>query len=151
MDHLTFLSTKTFEHAFSCAFRQHKATHSHCSKQHGYALSVKFVFEAKFLDKNNWVVDFGDMKDLKKELEDLFDHKTVIAEDDPHLDWFKEAEKREILDLVILPNVGCEKFAEKMFEVTEAWMQRKNLLNRCNLVQVEVFEHGANSAIFRRS
>ena len=60
-----FQSTKVLELG-SCAFRQPRASHSHCRFVHGYKLSAKFWFEAKELDENNWVVDFGGLKDFKK-------------------------------------------------------------------------------------
>ena len=63
-----FNSTKVIELG-SCAFRQPKAE-SHCRFVHGYRLIGKFWFGANKLDKNNWVVDFGDLKGLKKLLED---------------------------------------------------------------------------------
>lgn len=144
-----YLSTKTYGHevGMSSCFRQHRAE-SHCRLLHGYAMSFAFVFAAQVLDERNWVVDFGGLKGLKGILEDAFDHKTVIAEDDPQLEWFKEAERRGILQLVVLPSVGCEKFAEFVFEVTEQWLKDAGFSPRCHLVSVEVKEHGANGAIF---
>jgi 6-pyruvoyltetrahydropterin/6-carboxytetrahydropterin synthase len=132
---------------FSCAFRQWKA-HSHCRFNHGYALTFKFIFESKDLDATNWVVDFGSLKSLKGTLEDTFDHKTVIAEDDPHIEYFREGHKLGVLDLVILPAGGCEKFAEFVYEVTEIWLKDNGYAPRVNLVSVEVSEHGANSALY---
>ena len=94
------------------------------------------------------VVDFGSFKSLKDTFENTFDHKTLVAEDDPELDWFKEAHQRKVLDLVIVPAVGCEKFAEMIYEVTECWLMDNGYSPRCRLVSVEVREHGANSAVF---
>jgi 6-pyruvoyltetrahydropterin/6-carboxytetrahydropterin synthase len=77
-------STKTYgaEVGLSSCFRQHKAQ-SHCRLLHGYAMSFSFKFGALVLDERNWVVDFGGLKGLKAILEETFDHKTIIAEDDP--------------------------------------------------------------------
>ena len=147
---MSYQSTKTFGHelGLSCAFRQWRAD-SHCRFVHGYALAFKFTFETNELDVRNWVVDFGGLKDLKGILQDNFDHKVLVAEDDPHLDWFKEGEKRGILELVVLPNAGCEKFAEYVYRVTEQWLFDAGFAPRCRLVSVEVSEHGANSAIYK--
>ena len=117
---------------------------------HGYALSFKFIFETDELDKRNWVVDFGSLKGLKAILEDTFDHKTVIAEDDPHLEYFKQGHDLGVLELVVVPAGGCEKFAEMTYEVTEQWLTDNGYSPRCRLVSVEVSEHGANSAIYTR-
>ena len=144
---MKYQSTKRFDTGFSCAFRQWVAD-SHCRFLHGYALSFKFVFETNELDKRNWVVDFGSLKGLKAILEDTFDHKTVIAEDDPNIEYFQQGHKLGVLDLVIVPAGGCEKFAEMTYEVTEQWLKDNGYSPRCRLISVEVSEHGANSAIY---
>jgi len=148
---MTWRSTKTYDHnlGLSCAFRQWRAE-SHCKYLHGYAMAVSFVFETDELDVRNWAVDFGSLKSLKGRLEDLLDHKTLVAEDDPNLWWFQEAERRGILKLRVLPSVGCERLAEYIFEVTEIWLTDNGYAPRVRLVSVEVREHGANSAVFLR-
>ena len=144
-----YMSTKTYGHnlGLSCAFRQWRAE-SHCRYLHGYALQVEIIFESKTLDFRNWVVDFGSMKELRKSIENTFDHKTVIAEDDPMLDWFKNAHLNSILDLVILPGVGCEKFAEHIFYLAKEWLDKNRKNPDTTVVSVEVREHGANSGIY---
>lgn len=146
---MTFRSTKTFGHnlGLSAAFRQWKAE-SHCRLIHGYALEIHIEFEAEELDVRNWAVDFGSLKGLKALLENTFDHKTLVAEDDPELAWFEEADKRGILDLVIVPATGCERFAEMIFQATEIWLKDAGYAPRCKVALVEVREHGANSAIY---
>lgn len=146
---MAFQSTKTYGNhvGISAAFRQWKA-HSHCRFIHGYALGFKFIFEADELDQQNWVVDFGGLKPLKQMLEDTFDHKVVVSEDDPHLDYFKQGEALGVMEVVVVPAGGCEKFAELVYECTEQWLKDAGFAPRCRLVSVEVFEHGANSAIY---
>ena len=67
MRNFKYYSTKTYGHeeGLSCMFRQPLATHSHCSLLHGYALSFSFKFGCDGLDDKNWVVDFGNLKELK--------------------------------------------------------------------------------------
>lgn len=143
-----YQSGKTYGHevGFSCAFRQWRAK-SHCNKIHGYALAFKFIFESDKLDENGWVVDFGALKSLKTWLESKFDHKTVVAEDDPQLEYFKDGEERGIFDLVILPAVGCERYAEYVYNNAATWLLNNNYAN-VRLVSVVVAEHGANHATF---
>lgn len=147
----SFRSTKTFGHelGMSAAFRQWRAD-SHCKFIHGYALSIGFIFESDDLDVRNWVVDFGSMKSLKQMLQDTFDHKLLVAEDDPQIEWYREAERLGIADVVVLPALGCERFAQMVFECAEVWLADNGYMPRCRLVQVEVREHGANSAIFKK-
>jgi 6-pyruvoyltetrahydropterin/6-carboxytetrahydropterin synthase len=142
-------STKYYGHevGFSCAFRQPRA-HSHCRFVHGYSLAFKFVFSADSLDERGWVVDFGSLKSLKGWLESTFDHKTIIAEDDPHLEYFKKGHELGVLDLIVLPAAGCERFAEYVFGAAEVWLQDNGYAPRVTLDSVTVMEHGANSAIY---
>lgn len=144
---MNYLSTKTFTHdlGLSCCFRQWKAS-SHCHYLHGYSLEVAMVFSAESLDHRNWVMDFGGCKDIKQFLVKHFDHKTVIAVDDPHRSTFEQLRQLGIIDLVILEAVGCEKFAEFIAEWTQHYLDELTG-GRVRLVSVEVKEHGANSAI----
>ena len=77
-----YQSTKVIELG-SCAFRQWRASHSHCKFLHGYQLKTKLWFGASSLDDRNWCVDFGGLKELKSKLQHVFDHTTTVAADDP--------------------------------------------------------------------
>ena len=145
---MSFISTKTYNHniGLSCAFRQWRAKHSHCKYMHGYALSVRINFKGMLNDRN-WVYDFGDLKFVKQFLQDTFDHKTVVAEDDPELETFKELDEKGLIQLVVIPHVGCEKFAEYICkEIAPQIVVNSN--ERVKLMSVEVREHSGNSAIY---
>lgn len=144
-----FYSTKTYTMGFSCAFRQWKAE-SHCRLVHGYGLQFKFMFSAEQLDETGWCVDFGSLKSLKGILEDTFDHTTLIAKDDPQRDYFEEGHKRGVLDLRILPRVGCEAFAYYVSEITDGWLKDNGYKPRVHIYMVEARENDANSAIYAR-
>ena len=145
---MPYFSTKTYGHdiGLSTAFRQHRAA-SHCNKLHGYALSVRLVFEANALDANNWVMDFGALKPIKLWLEAMFNHKTLVARDDPEMKLFHELFQYGVIDLVVVEATGCEAFAKIIYD----WVQHYTLTNygwRVTLESVTVAEHGANSAIY---
>lgn len=144
-------STKSYGHdiGLSACFRQWRAE-SHCKFLHGYALAISFKFEADELDARNWVVDFGGLKPLKSILEDSFDHKMLVAEDDPMLEYLVALGKLGLAQVVVVPATGCERFAQMIYEVTEQWLVDAGFAPRCRLVSVEVREHGANSAIYSR-
>jgi 6-pyruvoyltetrahydropterin/6-carboxytetrahydropterin synthase len=146
-----FRSTKTFGHeiGLSCAFRQWKAE-SHCRYLHGYALAIRLEFEAEELDIRNWVVDFGSLKSLKGMLEDTFDHKLLVASDDPWLYKLRELGSYGLAEVVEVPATGCERFAEMIFECVEVWLKDNGYAPRCRIAKVEVSEHGANSAIYTK-
>lgn len=151
---LTFQSTKTYTHAqgLSCAFRQWRAN-SHCRFLHGYALEVKLTFETNSLDINNWVVDFGGLKFVKGWLEGMFDHKTLVALDDPARELFRELHERRIIDMQVVRGTGCEMFAAMIFEYVDEFTHGYNSEHQTSarLIQVEVREHAGNSAIAKRT
>ena len=146
-----YRSTKTFGHeiGLSACFRQWKAE-SHCKLLHGYALAIRLEFEAEELDVRNWVVDFGSLKSLKQWFQDTFDHKLLVAEDDPKLAQLLALQKLGLADIVVVPACGCEKFAELIFQCVEVWLSDNGYAPRCKIARVEVSEHGANSAIYTK-
>lgn len=174
-----FQSTKTYgtDRGLSCCFRQWKANHSHCSTLHGYSLGFKFVFESETLDEKNWCFDFGGMKPIKNYLDHMFDHTVLVAEDDPALTTYKllalestmqqyrqvprdfsntPFQEGRLLDLRVVPGVGCEMTAKMVYEETVRLLEemKTGKLGRyavnpdVRLVSVECFEHGSNSAIY---
>ena len=142
-----YQSTKIIELG-SCAFRQWRATHSHCRFLHGYQLKAKLWFGASSLDDKNWCVDFGGLKELKAKLQHVFDHTTTVAADDPELATFEELDKKGIIQLRVLEKgVGIERVAEVVYSIANNYI--KSLTSgRCWVDKVEVFEHEENSATF---
>ena len=145
-----FLCTKKYGHerGLSAAFRQWRAD-SHCRFMHGYSLEFEFVFAANELDENNWVVDFGGPKSLETWLRLNFDHKTLVAFDDPMFSVFEEINESEVIDMVTVEATGCEMFARMAMEYSSELIQ-KIYGNRCWVDSVTVREHGANSATCKR-
>lgn len=142
-----YISTKIITLG-STTFRQPLAT-SHCKFLHGYNLYAKFWFKAKFLDENNWVVDFGALKQLKKRFQKQFDHTTIISRNDPLLNEFLKLNKVGGIDLRIMnKGIGIEKFAEYCYEQSNNYV-KKITNERCWVLKVEVFEHEKNSAIYK--
>ena len=144
-----YRSTKSYGHdeGLSCAFRQWRAIHSHCRLVHGYALAFKFVFAAHELDEHNWCFDFGGLKPIKAWLHEMFDHKFLVAEDDPDIERFRQLDEHGLIALRVVPAVGCEAVAHMVFgHVAQFVAGTTN--GRVWLEQVEVSEHSGNSAIY---
>ena len=144
-----YISIKIFD-GYSTAFRQWRASHSHCKYIHGYALKFKVWFEGN-LDEKNWVCDFGCFKrnNINEELAKQFDHTTVVAADDPHIEIFKKMDKLGLIQLRIMKHVGCERFAEWVYNLINDSIQ-KETDGRINVLKVESFEGGTNnSAIYK--
>lgn len=142
-----FRSTKVIELG-SCCFRQPKAT-SHCRFLHGYRLMAKFWFGCSELNEQNWVMDFGGLKELKNLLQSQFDHTLVIANNDPLKDYFVELSEKEGCQLRIMDGVGIEKFAEWCYNTANNYIQKKTEY-RCWVTKVEVWEHENNSAVYEK-
>lgn len=142
---------KTYGHqeGWSCTFRQHLAE-SHCRFIHGYALAFELTFKCGNLDAHNWCLDFGALKPVKTWLQDTFDHKTLVAENDPHIGYMHEMTARGLVDIKVVPAVGCEKFAELVYNQVEEWLKTTPHHPRVWLVSVKVSEHGSNAAIYSR-
>jgi 6-pyruvoyltetrahydropterin/6-carboxytetrahydropterin synthase len=149
-----FQSTKLFD-GYSTCFRQWKAENTHCRFLHGYAVSFRVWFEGD-LDERNWVFDFGGMKRAKHKISGmapkdffthLLDHTTIIAEDDPYLEEFKQLDTDGVIQLRILPATGCEKFAEFLYTTINNFL-KKETDGRVRAVKVEVYEHERNSASY---
>ncbi|MEC7435972.1 MAG: 6-carboxytetrahydropterin synthase [Candidatus Thermoplasmatota archaeon] len=141
-----YFSSKKYGHerGLSAAFRQWRAE-SHCKYLHGYSLEFEFEFGADELDENNWVVDFGGLKELEIWLRSNFDHKTLVASDDPKFSEFELLNNNGIIDMVVVQSTGAEMFAKMAMEYSNEMIQEK-YGERCWVESVTVREHGANSA-----
>jgi 6-pyruvoyltetrahydropterin/6-carboxytetrahydropterin synthase len=151
---MKFTSSKLFD-GYSACFRQWRAEGTHCKYLHGYAVSFRVWFEGD-LDERNWVWDFGGMKRAKNKIDGkapkdyfdyLLDHTTIVAEDDPYLDKFRELADLGIIQLRVLDAVGCERFAEFLFNQINNFVKLETD-NRVRVTKVEVYEHAKNSASY---
>ncbi len=149
-----FQSTKLFD-GFSTVFRQWRAEGTHCRFLHGYGVSFRVWFEGE-RDERNWVWDFGGMKRAKGNIDGMnpkawmdymFDHTTIIADDDPALGGFKTMNDLGIIQLRIIPAVGAEQFAKYVFEKLNTFVQEETG-GRVSVVRVEFMEHAKNTAIY---
>lgn len=146
---MTYRSSKTFGHdlGLSACFRQWKAD-SHCRLLHGYALSIHLEFETEELDVRNWCVDFGSLKSFRRQIEDTFDHKLLVAENDPRKDDLLRLQEMGLASVVLVEATGCEAFAKLIFGCAELWLKDSGYAPRVRMHSVTVREHGANSATY---
>ena len=103
-------------------------------------------------------MDFGGLKGFKEWADFMFDHTLVVAEDDPQLEMFEKMaslglqDQGGVCDLRVVPAVGCEMFAklayDKMAELLISGKMNYPINPTVRIKSVEVFEHGANSAIY---
>ena len=151
---MKFQSTKLFD-GYSACFRQWRADGTHCKYLHGYAISFRVWFEGE-LDERNWVFDFGGMKRAKTKIHGmspkeyfsyLLDHTVIVTKDDPYLPLFKQMHESGIIQLRIMDAVGCEKFAEYLYNTINDFLKEETD-GRVRAAKVEVYEHERNSASY---
>jgi 6-pyruvoyltetrahydropterin/6-carboxytetrahydropterin synthase len=111
---------------------------------------MKFYFGTNDLDVRNWAADYGGLKELKKILEDQFDHTTLVSADDPELEFYKEMERRKLAKLTILPALGCEALSDMLYKyvngvyIPDYWGEGESQRLWC--YRVEVRETQSNMA-----
>ena len=149
-----FQSSKVFD-GFSTVFRQWKAKDTHCRFFHGYGISFKVYFEGQ-LDDRNWVWDFGGMKRAKTQIDGMspkawmdymFDHTTILAEDDPYIEVVKKLQDKGLIQLRVIPATGAEKFAEYVFNKINDFVHEETE-GRVRVTKVKFMEHGKNAAYY---
>jgi 6-pyruvoyltetrahydropterin/6-carboxytetrahydropterin synthase len=64
---------------------------------------MKFFFGTNDLDVRNWAADYGGLKELKKTLEDQFDHTLIVAADDPEMETYNLLVEKKMAKVVVLP------------------------------------------------
>ena len=124
----------------------------HCSYVHGYGRYVRLTFEASELDERGWVMDFGDLRDVKSWIESEWDHRTLIAADDPVIPELKALEKVGGINLNILPKgylPGIEESCRYLYDRLNPVIQRKTN-NRVEITRVEIWETEKNQAEYIR-
>ena len=124
----------------------------HCSYVHGYGRYVRLTFEASELDERGWVMDFGDLKDVKRWIEGEWDHKVLIALDDPLLLQLKELESHGGILLNVLPEgyyPGIEESCRYLYDMLNPKIKTKTN-NRVEITRVEIWETEKNQAEYVR-
>ena len=69
---------------------------------------------------------------------------------DPQMEDFKQLESKGLAKVVEMSGVGCEKFAEHVFNYVAPQISNETA-KRVKLASVEVFEHGSNSAVYHNT
>ena len=110
------------------------------------------TFEATELDERGWVMDFGDLRGVKNWIEDEWDHRTLIAADDPVIPELKILEEVGGINLNILPEgylPGIEESCRYLYDKLNPIIQRKTN-NRVEITRVEIWETEKNQAEYVR-
>ena len=143
---MIYQSTKYFKEIGPCAYRNHKSD-TDCYLLHGYCRSFRFVFGCNNLDRQGFVVDFGGLKDVKRQLQEWFDHTVILQSDDPLVPDFQRLTKDGHCKLQTFPLISSEGLAEWTGEYVDSVLQEK-YQGRCWIISSEHIEAEKNSAIY---
>ena len=109
------------------------------------------MFGAQTLTKEGFVVDYGDLHELKQHLDYMYDHTLVIDEEDPYMDTFKMLEKAGVCDIRTQPmGPGMEGTSHYLCEWADKWLREKTK-GRAWVISVEARENDKNSSIYVES
>ena len=142
---IKFFTRKSF-YDFPAAHRQWKHN-GHCRFVHGYCRTFHIDFASHQLDENGFVVDLSNLKDLHKYLGYMYDHTTLIREDDPELETFKQLDKNGILQLRIVESCSLEIIAKDIFEYADKLIKEKTN-KRAFVYRVTAQENEKNIGIY---
>ncbi len=116
-----------------------------CKNFHGHNYDVWVTVRSPVLNKNDMVMDFGDLKKHVNPLIDSFDHCLLINECDEEDTKVFEDRGMKILSFEYDPT--AEKIAEEIYKALKILFTK--LYNDIEVDQVEVFENVKSSAIYR--
>jgi 6-pyruvoyltetrahydropterin/6-carboxytetrahydropterin synthase len=146
---IQYNSTKKFG-PISVGHRQWR-DNGHCRWAHGYGRYVQFTFACDKLDERQWVMDFGGLKDIKAWLESQWDHRMLLASDDPLLEDFQNLDiyggmSVNVMDVTKGWGPGIEGSCKFIYDNINPVILEKTK-NRVWIAKIEVWEHENNSAV----
>lgn len=110
---------------------------SKCSNLHGHNWNVRIRLEGETNDCG-MLIDFVKVKSL---ILDRYDHKTVLCQNDPFIDFLKRAG----VDVVVMPkNPTAENLCEEISEYINSFL--KTLPNSVRVSEITVEETANNYA-----
>jgi len=117
-----------------------------CKNLHGHNFKVTVCVQSETLDKNDMVMDFSELKEILKPIEDSFDHAMVLNQTDIQLKKNVEA-CLEGSKIVLFPyDPTAEKLAEGIFKTIDLYFS--SIDSDISVDYVEVFENERSSALY---
>lgn len=135
---------------FSAAHRQ-GGHQGHCYYLHGHSFHLDIGTRAESLDDNGFVFDFGDWKGFRAYLNDLLDHRLLVAKDDELLrEWAHQG--IPFLRVSVLPyGTSAEGMARFIFEEAQKYLTTAlgTNPNKVAVAFVTVYEEADAYATYR--
>ena len=140
---MSYTCTKRYQD-IPIAHRLPKHT-GHCAKIHGHNIAFEVTFAAKYSDTNNFVVDFGDLKEIKDFIAAKLDHCFLVDVSDPlHEDISR---LNGGTNITLVHSASTEGIAYYIFEEIRGIINAKTDY-RVTVASVTVWEDSKNSATY---
>jgi 6-pyruvoyltetrahydropterin/6-carboxytetrahydropterin synthase len=129
---------------------RHWRAQTHCAFIHGYARSTEITIGCDALDARGWVVDLGDLRAIRRFLEQAWDHRLLVADDDPLLPELRALEAKGGLHLNVMDSSKgwaptLEGSCRYVYDHAQAIVQQATQ-GRARVVKVEIWEKADNRA-----
>ena len=115
----------------------------HCSKIHGHNWSIIIEFEAKELDANGFVVDFGNLKYIKAFIDEHLDHACLFSKEDSQVQNLSQSEFKDLFKISWVENASCEGIAQFLFETFSQLIKEKEA-GRVSIRSLKLYEDEKN-------
>lgn len=128
----------------------------HCQKIHGHNWGIELTFGASRLDKCGFVMDFGDLKEIKEWIAQNLDHRILLNISDPILESIEPAplgmpsflqDLEKVADITEVEDCSCEGLARTFHEIFDQIVSEKTG-GRVHILRVKVEEDSKNSATY---
>lgn len=105
-----------------------------------YRLNAKVVLECQNLDNHQMVIPRGDylFNEIEVMLSMVFRNRVIVAEDDPQINLYKAMSDANVIELMVLPDVGVEKIAEGIYNHVKVILFNQDMINRIDIRSVEI-------------
>ncbi len=101
----------------------HRLTSSYskrCQSFHGHSYLFELILEHNKLNKDEMLIDFGEVKDMIDWFLDAFDHSMVLSKNDPTLPAMRAIMDEHEMRYMIVPyNPTAERMAQHIYAVAE--------------------------------
>ena len=117
-----------------------------CSRLHGHSWAITLTFEAKEMDDNGFVIDFGDLHFLRDWIDANLDHATALKEDDPMRTSARNLRNRGP-KILWVQSASCEGIAQFLYHTFQPMIEQKTN-GRVRIQSLHLEEDSKNSATY---
>lgn len=109
---------------FEAAHRLARAHSSECVDNiHGHSYKVKLSLIREELDGDEMVLDFGQLKEFIREIQEEWDHALFLPDSPWNKNDMLAGVSRKII--TIFPNPTAESMAKYLYEELDRWLEKK--------------------------